>query len=239
MSIIRVSTAGLVGNSTVVLALVFLGVFALVMVISSRILFGSSAEAPPPRSMDDLIRPPGLGNGSTGRAKNSQTQQSRLADHRAVLAKMFRGLSLLVVAVLLFLTVTSYFYSTPGTGDILLTIVLAAATLIASMHLLRLDRRYNRSPDARDVTDVQQAAQAAWSRMWDDALSGRLTVNLQVGEPEVHKIDAEGLARARAMLAEGKTIDEICGSIDSNYKNWLPPHQQAFRGIIQTALDQA
>lgn len=160
------------------------------------------------------------------------------AGFRSLLAKVFRALALLIVATLIALTVASYFQSTPGTGDILLTIVLAVVTVLAGAHLMSLDRRYHRPADPRDVLDVRQSLEANIGRMVGEALAGKVQVNWDIGSPEVHRMDRDTLAKARVMASEGRLMDEICSMVDGNYANWSPPHQEAFRNLIQAAIDQ-
>ena len=39
------------------------------------------------------------------------------------------------------------------------------------------------------------------------------------------------------MSDEGKSLDEICRAVESNFAGWSLPHQQAFRNVMKAALD--
>jgi hypothetical protein len=154
-----------------------------------------------------------------------------------VFRKVFRVLAGLIVATLLTLTVLAYRDSTPGTGDVLLSIVLAVVTLLAAARLLEIDRRHDREPDPALKAALHEAIQGDLSGKIQEALSGGVKVKWNVSSPEVHRIDEDGLALARSMADKGKSIDDICRAMDSDYASWSPPHQQAFRNVMQAALD--
>lgn len=245
------SWAGEAGGPVIFSALVFLLVFLAALVLGRRFLLPTKT-ALPEKPADDLTRgaaktvllngrvlAPGASPDQRMRMQPGSGSPDPLLSAKRLMRKVFRVLSAVVIAALLALTFLSYQASTPGTGDILLTVVLAAVTLITFMHLLKIDRWHNPEPGPAMKADLGQPVQNDLASKIQAALSGAVPVEWNFASPEVHRIDNEGLALARAMSDEGKSMDEICRALDADYAGWSPPHQQAFRNVMQAALDHS
>lgn len=234
MSVEPQVTDGIFSDPTMGAMVVFGAVFFAVLAIGWWVFFtgrGTSHAALPL----DAVAPTAS---ESGLSKRSEALLNADFKIRRGLAAVFKGLSILIIGVLATLTVISYFYSTPGTGDILVTIVLAAVTLIVTMHLLGRVSLYDSAPDPRLLTEAGRPTETRLSHMLGEALSGRVTVNWEVAAPEVHKMDLDDLARARVMVSQGKSIDDVCLAVNKDYAGWSPPHQQAFRAVIEAAVNQ-
>lgn len=241
------SFAGEAGGAAIFSALIFLAVFVTVLAVGWRLL--QSAHSPlrdgaGARSSAKRVLLNGrlveIG-GSPDHAQSTDVDADEpdpFVRAKRPLRTIFRALAALIMVTLVTLTILSYLHSTPGTGDILLTIVLAAVTLMAFQKLLSIDRMH-REPDPASTARLHQTLQGGLASKLQEALSGSVTIDWNVASPEVHRIDEEGLARARTMAKEGKSVDEICRAMEGDYANWAPPHQQAFRNVMQAVIDQS
>lgn len=245
------SWAGEAGGPVIFSALAFLLVFLAALVLGRRFLLPTKT-ALPDKPADDLTRGAAktvllngrvlarsAGPGQELRMQLGSGRPDPLLGAKRVMKKIFRVVSAVFVGGLLILTFLAYQASRPGTGDILLPIVLAVVTLMISMHLLQVDSRHNVEPDPGLREEIDQMVQAELGSKIQAALSGAVPVEWNFASPEVHRIDNEGLALARAMSDEGKPMDEICRVLEADYAGWSPPHQQAFRNVMQAALDHS
>lgn len=219
--------------------LVFATVFIVVAVVALRFF-------KPPKILDSKPPAKAAWGVSTSRTEDSLKKEAApserrsdpLTDFKRTLLTIHRILAFILVASLAALTVGSYFATNPNDGSRLLTIVLAAGTLMLAVHLHGIDRRHRPTPGDRaleasltaDVrSDLAQKIGAALLR------GGR--VEWQVASPEVYSIDRETLDRARAMAADGRPMDEICRSIAPDYDQWGAAHQQAYRSVVRAAIE--
>ena len=240
----------LAGEPVIFSAVVFVAVFTAALALGWRFLLptpegprrpASAAElerrAEEPTLLNERVPETSVGFEGRRAIQLGGTGPDPLLRAKHVFRKVFRVVAGLIVATLLALTVLAYRDSTPGTGDVLLSIVLAIATLIAAARLLEIDRRHHREPDPALTAALHEAVHGELSSKIREALSGGVKVEWNVAAPQVHRIDEDGLALARSMADKGKSIDEICRAMDSDYAGWSPPHQQAFRNVMQAALD--
>lgn len=158
-------------------------------------------------------------------------------DARRVMGVVHKTLSLLIVGFLLAATIGSYLVASPHDGTLLIPAVLAFVTLITAGHLHSQARRFE--PVG---TELQAGLLRNFESDFASKLQAAMRGNVEVrwaSSPEVHRIDEEAVARARTMQAEGRSIDEICRSMDADYDQWSAPHQQAYQGLIRAALEHS
>ena len=148
-----------------------------------------------------------------------------------------RVVAIIIVASMVVLTVASYFATDPSDGSRLLTIVLAAATLIVAGHLHSLDRRHRPAPGGRDEVAPRRDLRAQLAAKVGERLLGRAKFEWTIAPTQVETIDLDALERARAMAAEGRKMDEICRTISAEYDQWSPPHQQAYQSVVRAAIE--
>lgn len=153
-------------------------------------------------------------------------------DVRGVLTAVLKGLSILIVAFFAAATIAAYVAATPGNGLLLVSMLLAAVTLIVGMHLHKIYRRF-----ARPRIDPARAVPTDLASWLGAALLNKAQVRWELGSPQVHSIDRETLTRAQAMLAEGRSLEEVCRSIDSGYDSWSAPRRQAWQAVLRAAVE--
>lgn len=224
-------------QSLTVFGLVFAVVFIVVAVAGLHLM-------KPPKIIDGKPREKGHRRASISRpqARPVGAERARPSDAGAELKRTLyavqRALAFILVGSLAALTIGSYFATDPDDGSRLLTIVLAAGTLILGHHLHRMDRRIR--PAAAD--DAPQGGpafniRAELASKMGAALLGDAKVELKIASPEVYSIDQVTLDRARAMAAEGHAMDEICRTISPEYDGWGAAHQQAYQSVVRAAIE--
>lgn len=250
MGSIQDELMSLAGKPVIFSAVVFVIVFTAALALSWRFFLSTSEVPRRPASAADLARRTEkrtlpnergleISVGFDGRRsiELGSGKHDALLPAKRMFRKIFRPLAGLVVAALIALTILAYRDSAPGTGDVLLSIVLAVVTLMAALRLLKIDRRLHQEPDPALRAALDQAVEGELSGKIREALTGAVKVDWNVSSPEVHRIDDDGLALARSMSDEGKSMDEICRTMEHDYADWTPAHQQAFRNVMQAALD--
>lgn len=156
---------------------------------------------------------------------------------RQMLLTVHRAISVLAVGVLLALTVISYWSSSPDDGSMLVPAMLAVVTLIVWLKLHNWRERYGPADaDPAVRSDLVRTIQADLSEKIAAALLDPARVKWEVASPEVYRMDAATLERARAMAIEGRSMDEICRSVQADYDRWDGPHQQAFQAVMREAV---
>ena len=200
--------------------LIFVTVFAVVAAVGLRFL--ASAATDPgnasPRST------PGI----------SQTSMRARATVRTIL----RILSAVFLAYLVTITVVSYFEASPHDGTYLVTGVLVVATLMAAGYFHRLDQRFSTSASGATMRDdLLRTVQADVAAKIGSALLDGTKVELSVAAPEVYSMDLKTLESGRSMLADGKSLDEVCRAIEPDYGSWVAGHQQAYQSVVRAALE--
>jgi hypothetical protein len=197
----------------VVTAIVFATVFVIVVAVGLRLLSGGpKAVAEPPAA-------PGAGV-------------------RIAVRTFLRALSAILLAYLVTITIVSYLEASPHDGSYLVTGVLAIATLLLGGYLHRMDQRFRTTEsDGTLGDDLLRTVHADLATKIGSALLGGTKVELNVASPAVHRMDLEALQRGRSLLAEGRSLDEICRTIEPDYGGWVPGHQQAYQSVLRAALE--
>lgn len=234
--------------SAVAFVTVFIAAFAVGRrLMTPRVPYRS---APPAAARSSPGRPSLLGR--TGPAQNRSstatppTSSARGTDSpdirsptgtRQTLLTLHRVLTVLVVGVLLALTVSSYFSSSPDDGSMLVPAILAVVTLIVWLKLHNWRERYDPAePDPAVRSDLARTIHADLSDKIAAALLDPARVKWEVASPEVYSMDGATLDRARAMASEGRPMDEICRSVQADYDRWDGAHQQAFQAVMREAI---
>lgn len=119
--------------------------------------------------------------------------------------------------------VASWYYATPGNGLLLVSGILGLLTLIVGLSISKLDDQDRRAETWRGILQ---------------SVPRHVSINIRHEEPEVHRVDAAGLDRAKRMAAEGVPIDDICRSIDPGHDRHDPVHREAFRNIVKAMIEQ-
>ena len=245
--------------SFMVSALVFLTVFAALSAaglhflsskkpqptnLASKSLVGSS----PDRSIADASAGATLGQlfgSGRGPAREQPTAPGRGPatpnyGPRRVLRTIHRGLSMLMMAILVTVTIGIYFATDPDDGSRLPFWILAVVTLIAGLHFLKADDRIGDPEEhAAMRADMIRNVETDMAAKLGAALLGQTPVQWEIASPEVHTIDRETLARAQSMAAEGASVEEVCRSIERDYDQWTEPHRQAYRAVVSAALEHS
>lgn len=156
---------------------------------------------------------------------------------RETMGAIHRILSAVIVAVLVALTISAYLASSPHDGSLIVPGVLAMVTLIVALKLHNWRHTfYNPKQDAALRADFHWTVQSDLSRKLTAALS-EMPVRWEVGSPEVHRMDQETVDRARAMAADGQSMDDICRSIEPDYEGWSAPHRQAYQAVVRAMIE--
>ena len=145
-------------------------------------------------------------------------------DLRSLLKKIYKTLTLLIAAFLLFGAIMAYRAATPGNGLLLVSGILAVLAFITFLSAGKLDRMDANGESYRSIAD---------------SFLSKAQISTVVASPEVHVLDNEALARAQQMSHDGKSLDEICRAMNYEYENWSPAHQEAFQRVMQSALEHS
>jgi hypothetical protein len=173
----------------------------------------------------------------SGPVSTDRPAAKRGIDPRAVLRAIHRTLSVTIIVILLTVTIASYFAANPHDGSLLVTGILVMVTLITGLHLHSVDSRLHSGKWAGFRIDFLRRVEADLEEKMAAALRDGSQLRWGVGSPQVHRIDGETLASARSKAAEGRSIDEICRTIDPDYACWSAPQQQAYQSVIRAAID--
>ena len=237
--------------------LVFVVVFAAVAAAGMRFVSPTRTDlAGPPRSRQIQSRDgrattkpassPLLEEFATTSVESIRSNAARTAgigtnarvEPRHVMGAIHRGLSWILVALLAAATIGTYWASSPGDGSRLLPAVLLMVTVIAGLHLHNRSRRFgNPTDDSALRADFRRTVELDLSNKIAAALVDGSQVRWNVGAPEVHSMDRETIAHARALAAEGMSMDEVCRTIEPEYGGWSFPHQQAFQAVVRAAIE--
>ncbi len=118
----------------------------------------------------------------------------------------------------------AYVSATPGNGLLLVSGILAVLTLMAGLSISKLDEQDEQAETYREIgQDIRKLMSFSTSHTFAD--------------PDVHRVDAATLEKARRMAAEGTSIDEICRVIDPAYDGHDPAHREAFRRVVRAMLE--
>jgi hypothetical protein len=154
-------------------------------------------------------------------SQNVVSRPSQSDGLRRTLVIVYRGLVLMGATALLFGAIWAYMSATPGNGLLLVALLLFALSLIAFLSF----GKYG-----------QEASGTGTNRSTIDALLSNVKVSTSFATPEVHTLDNSTITRARTMMQQGASLDEICRTVDAQYATWDHVHQQAFQRVIQAAL---
>lgn len=183
----------------------------------------------------------------------SAERQVRAGSVRDVL-KLIYKLGVLAAALTLgALAYLAYAGSTAGSGDVLLSIVLGVLALLALLSVPRLDWQDEQAEIYRGIFDDMRTrfplevkfagtpesppgAAPQGGGQW--TIGTGAPVSVRHGEPEVHRVDASMVDKARRMASEGAPIDDICRMIDPGHDRDDSFHQQALRRIVQAMIEQ-
>lgn len=117
----------------------------------------------------------------------------------------------------------AYVSATPGNGLLLVSGILAILTLMAGLSISKLDEQDEQAETYREIgQDIRRLVSFSTSH--------------SIADPEVHRVDATTLEKAKRMAAEGASIDEICRVVDPAYDGHDPAYQAAFRRVVQAML---
>lgn len=170
---------------------------------------------------------------------------------RKVLKLVYKVGMIAATITLSILAYLAYQSSTPGTGDVLMSLVLGVMALLALLSIPKLDWQDERAETYRGMLDEARrrfsfnvqftgaskpssvAAPSSTGPLWGEPDS-QVTVNF--AEPEVHRVDAKLVDDAKRMSAAGAPIDDICRMIDPDHDCHDPMHREAFRRIVQAMV---
>ena len=170
---------------------------------------------------------------------------------RDVLKLVYKAGMIAATVVLAVLAYLAYRSSTPGTGDVLLSIILAILAFFALLSIPKLDWQDEQAETYRGMFDDLRRLRAnvrftsgpppADSLPTGAKPGGAPTgphMTVHFAEPEVHRVDANVLDQARRMAAEGAPIDDICRMVDPGHDRNDELHREAFRRIVQAMIDE-
>lgn len=167
-------------------------------------------------------------------------------DIRETLKLIYKSLTILITLALGIGAVAAWYYSTPGNGLLLVSGILAILTLIVGLSIKKLEWQDQQAESYREILDEMKAripvSISFSSSKGPGQQLGTTTgqgVSFQVAEPDVHRVDNDMLEAARRMAADGAPIDDICRMIDPAHDRNDPFHQEAFRKIVRTMIEQA
>lgn len=122
--------------------------------------------------------------------------------------------------------ILAYVNATPANMLLLVSGILAILTLMAGASISKLDDQDKRAESYRQLgQDIRKLVSVSTS--------------FGYAEPDVHRVDAATVEEAKRMASNGAPIDDICRAIDPGHDDHLPVHQEAFRKIVQTMIEQA
>jgi len=225
-------------QSLTVFALVFAVVFIGVVALGLHLM-------KPPKILDgrSALRAPGRLSTSRQQVSQNAAEPARrstdaFADLKRTLLAVSRVLGILLVGSLAALTIISYFETDPDDGSRLFTIVLATGTLILGHHLHRMDRRHRPiGSDGALQSSPEFDVRAELARKIGTAMLAGGKVEWKVASPEVYSLDQNTLDRAKAMVAEGSAMDQICRAIAPQYEAWDFQHRQAYQAVVRAAIE--
>lgn len=152
------------------------------------------------------------------------------------------------LAVLAYL---AYRSSTPGTGDVLLSVVLGVLAFLTLLSIPKLDWQDEQAETYRGILDDMRSRGPISFKFTGTgeppadtptrAGGEHMTapVSVEFAEPEVHRVDAELVSEARRMASEGHSIDDICRMIDPGHDSNDRMHREAFRRIVQAMIAES
>jgi hypothetical protein len=113
-------------------------------------------------------------------------------------------------------------YHTPGNGLALVGLILSALALIV---FLSADKRDRQKREAEAFGDVV------------GSLLRNVKISTVHAPPEVMRLDRRDLDAAKRMKNEGAAMDDICRTVERDYAHWDSWKQDAFRRMLQAALN--
>jgi len=122
------------------------------------------------------------------------SRPSKSDNLRRTLVTVYRGLVLMGAIVLLLGAIWAYMTATPGNGLLLVAILLFALSLIAFLSVGKFG---------------QEASGTGTNRSTIDELLSNVKVSTSFAAPEVHTLDNSTIARARELMQQGASLDEI------------------------------
>lgn len=153
------------------------------------------------------------------RAGNSQG-----FDLRRSLAAVSRTLTTLASLALLAGAGFAYWYATPAN----MLLLPAGILFILSFIVFASIGKYERNERSAEE----------WRGLWDEFRS-KVHVTTHGGGSEVHHLNQAALATAQRMAQVGSPLDDICKAVEPGYSTWDILHQEAYRRVLQAALDHA
>lgn len=141
------------------------------------------------------------------------------------------------LAYLAVITVIITLQASPDDGTYLVSGILVIVTLMAAGYFHRLDQRFGPSPGDGTLRDglLQSIHDDLAAKIGRAVLDGS-KVELSVAAPQVYKMNLETLESGRSMLADGRSMEEVCRAIDPDYDTWSAGHQQAYQSVVGAAL---
>lgn len=228
--------------------LVFATVFAVVALVGLRFLASASGDPGRARGTDltpvsseqaawtqHLVESSAAQNSKGAAARRGQETASRA---KATVRTVLRVLAGIFLAYLVMITVIMTLQASPHDGSYLVSGILVIITLMAAGYFHRLDQQFGPSPgDGTLRDDLLRSIQADLAAKIGRAVLDGSKVELSVAAPQVYKMDLKTLESGRSMLADGKSMEEVCRAIEPDYDTWSAGHQQAYQSIVRAALE--
>lgn len=234
-------------GSLIFTLLVFATVFAVVATVGLRFLASGASPKPTPgtdqtpmTSEDAAWAQRLLESGVAQSRKGAGAERDMVpgSGTRTAVRTILRILSAILLAYLVTITIASYLEGSPHDGSYLLTGILVIVTLMAAGYFHTLDQRFRTSESHATLRDdLLHTVEADVAAKIGGALLDGTKVEWSVAAPEVHSMDLEALESGRSMLADGKSLDEVCRAIEPEYGGWVAGHQQAFQAVVRAALE--
>jgi hypothetical protein len=164
---------------------------------------------------------------------------------RETLKLIYKVTMIVVTAALAAGAVAAWWYATPANGLLLVAGILAILTLIAGLSINKLEWQDQQAEGYREIADdirtglgQLRSVRGAGSDGMVKFSFGTVPVDVEVAEPEVHRVDPAMLDEAKRMAAAGAPIDNICRTIDPAHDSHEPVHQEAFRRVVRAMIEQ-
>jgi len=164
---------------------------------------------------------------------------------RETLKLIYKVAMIILTAALAAGTVAAWWYATPGNGLLLVAGILAILTLIAGLSINKLEWQDRQAESYRQIADdirtglgQLRSVRAAGPDQMVKFSFGAGPVNVDVADPEVHRVDSALLDDAKRMAAADAPIDDICRMVDPAHDSHDEFHQEAFRRVVRAMIEQ-
>jgi hypothetical protein len=168
--------------------------------------------------------------------------EAKVENMRQAFKAAYRIFMILVTAALVIGAGAAFWHGDEANGLWLVGGIAAILALISGLSIDKLDRQDEQAETYAEIgREIREKLPFSLHFSSDGNIRMGIderSVPVQFAEPEVHRVDNSMLEEAKRMASAGAPIDDICRLVDPQHDGHDAFHQEAFRKMVRSMVDQ-